>query len=483
MIGRKGVAVVGVLVVIAVAAFGAYQTFMEPGGCTLHTLSTPSRYQAQKITFGGIAEYCLAGPSRWANAVAVAQDGSVWFGESSVPGVAHLFGNGTVVEFPWPQGAGRVLNGSYKTGIWGVAIWQGWVWGTDFDGSSIIGVDPATGATRALDLPPSSFPYGLTVGPDDGLWFTTFSKVPYIGRVAPNFSVSLHTLTSPPKQYAFEVQFSPSGLGYYVGLDPFNSTDTGLYSFDPGSPGRINATLLGAGTTLFQLDSLSVGEGTIWAAQHYTSNIAGYSVAEGGWTFWPTSRVNYSSVTLPYFVRAQGHTVWFNEHYANRVARLDPAAGTLTELSESNPPVADVNDIQNDLTIATAEGGLWFTSATGNYLGFVDGSYSQGFGILPVGGNHITISPGGSSSLDAVLSGSWPKGLHISVSDNENKESTPVLVTIVPEKTGLSAGSGPRTLRFDFRAGSSASPGEYIAALTVSDGLVFQSAYVYITVS
>jgi len=78
---------------------------------------------ASSTMFDALTEYSLPSPSRWSNAITLAQDGSVWFGEQSVPGVGHLFANGTLVEYPWPSSAHPTYQTcGFETSIWGVAV-------------------------------------------------------------------------------------------------------------------------------------------------------------------------------------------------------------------------------------------------------------------------------------------------------------------------------------------------------------------------
>src|SRR5438876_9419388 len=58
--------------------------------------------QLQTATFGAVTKFQLSSPGRAPNAITVAPDGSVWFGEQGIPGVGHLYPNGTLVEYRWP---------------------------------------------------------------------------------------------------------------------------------------------------------------------------------------------------------------------------------------------------------------------------------------------------------------------------------------------------------------------------------------------
>ncbi len=484
MVGRRILLVSALLAVVVVAGFVSYQVFY-PQGCSTPGSSTPAKYQAAKVQFGAVTEFCLAAPSRWTNAIVAAPDGSVWFGEQALPGIGHLYPNGTVVEHPWPHANGTPgkINGS-KTSTWGIALWRGMVWGSSVAGNSIVGYNPLNGSFKVIVLPHQElFPYTLTAGPDGALWFTALTQNATIGRVSPEYAVSLYSVLELREQIPVEIRFVNSSLGYYVALDPFNSAKSGLYSFDPQeAAGGVTAFRVGGNFTLLYANSLALASDTVWVAQHLVSSVAGYSLLAHDWTLYPTSTENFTNTALPYFIRSSGGTVWFNEHYANRIAALDPANGTLTEYSEANPPVTDESSIQNDLTIDATSAGLWFTSTTGNYIGFVDGSYRPPFSVSVSGINSMTLMPGATGNVGFQVAGSWRGSLKVQVSDSENYTAIPNLITVKPDRATVPAGSGPVALNVQVGAKANLHPGHYTVALTVTDGLVYQTAYLFVNV-
>ncbi len=86
----------GVLLVVILASVTVvyvYQQQNPPPNCTSPlgnskilrtTLPAPT-------VIGGITEFSLPGPLRNPNAPVVAPDGSVWFGEQAVAGIAHFY--------------------------------------------------------------------------------------------------------------------------------------------------------------------------------------------------------------------------------------------------------------------------------------------------------------------------------------------------------------------------------------------------------
>jgi virginiamycin B lyase len=484
-------AAIALFLVLAIAVSGAsaYYLTRQPGSltCSAPHAGEGATYQADKVQFGAVTEYCLANPSRWPNAVVQGPDGSVWFGEEAVPGVGRLFpSNGTVVEYPWP-GANGTIN-MYRTGIWGLMIWNGMIWGADNDGNALVGYNSTTGSTKTVNATGAPFPYTLAASPDGSMWFTSLHAPAVLGRISPDLTLQVFSLAGLGKEEPIQMQFVNSSLAYVAALNPLSSTGEGaLYSFDPrASNGTLTATRVGGNFSLFFPDSLSVSPENIWVSQHYPANVADYNMTSAEWTVYPTSTVTYEDTTLPYFIEVSPSSpqlVWFNEHYGNRIALLDSSTGSLTEYSEANPQVTVGGDIQNDLTIAATASGLWFTSTTGNYIGFVDETYDPGFGVAISGQNHLTLAPSGSATARFTISGTWSKSLEVKVSDTENFSSVPSDISIEPSQTSIQPGSGPVTLDVVLAVQPGLSPGRYTAAVTVTDGLILRTAYVFIQVT
>ena len=146
---------------------------------------------APPVRFGAVTKYLLP-QNRSPNAITVAPDGSVWFGELGVPGVGHLYKNGTLVEYRWPytfpahSSSSKGTICSDWTDTWGIALWDGDVWGTNANSDSIVGLNPSTDSFQTIQLKSGSFPYTLTVGPDNRLWFTQLPFLAELGSVDPS---------------------------------------------------------------------------------------------------------------------------------------------------------------------------------------------------------------------------------------------------------------------------------------------------------
>src|SRR5271169_3628600 len=92
-------------------------------------LSSITRTQLNASQFGSVTSFSLPAPLRSPNSITAAPDGSVWFGEVAIPGLAHLLLNGTLVEYPWPFPDSTPSSPlcTDRSEIWGIALWNGLV--------------------------------------------------------------------------------------------------------------------------------------------------------------------------------------------------------------------------------------------------------------------------------------------------------------------------------------------------------------------
>lgn len=439
--------------------------------------------QLSSINFGAVTKFKLPSPDRNPNGVVVAQDGSVWFGEQTLPGVGHVFPNGTLIEYVWPfsyptqsgSGQGCVP----KTEMWGITLWNGNVWAADPTGNQLVGLTPATQTFQSIKLPRnSSFPYSLTVDPQDSLWFTElFGSM--IGRVDQNGTLHEYHLPGGNQSVPSEIVFVNKTLGYYSDAGEAGVGNGGVYSFNPNnfSPHAVTGS-----RKLNLPTSLALADGGIWLALHGSSEIAFFNFTRGTWTSYATSTVTYVDTTLPYFIKSNGSTVWFNEHYGNRVAMVNPQKNQLTEYSLSKPPATSGSDIDNALTFALGNGKAWFTEWTANYVGFVDMSYRPTFSVS-VDNRTLSLAPGNSKDVTVMVSGQSPSPLALKFSDSESFTGTPKAIKISSDQQTILSLSGQERITIHIQAGTQLPVGVYTVAITASDGLVSRSSYVELSVA
>ncbi len=446
-------------------------------------------------SFGAVTTFSLPATERWPNAIAVAPDGSVWFGEEAVPALAHLYvTNGTLVEYSFPGTYPASSTEGYtcadKTDIWGVALWDDRVWATDSAQNRLVGLSPANDTFKVVSLAASdSQPYTLTPGPDDALWFTQIHSG-QIGTLFANGTVVEHSVQIPEHLnntsatvnvpgVPAQIVFANSTTGYYVDASPLIS-GTAVFAFDPE---HFSPEPVGAGNqSLSDPDSISLGDGGIWLAQHGDSSLAFDNPANGTWTVYPTSSVGYIGTTLPYFVETNGSLVWFNEHFGNRMAALDFPNGTLTEYSLSDPAASNMSQIDNALTFTLGGGKAWFTESTTNSIGFVDPSYQPSFSISADGNSTLSVPRGESASLQVDLRGSSSSPIFIQSSDSEPPTLTGTSITMQADKNEIGSLAGNQSVNITVDVGAGTATGRYTLLVTATDGLISRSAYIELSV-
>ena len=444
-------------------------------------------------SFGAVMTFSLPAPERRPNAVAVAPDGSIWFGEQAVAGLAHLYvTNGTLVEYSFPgtyeTSSVAGFGCADKTDIWGVALWDGRVWATDSAQNRLVGLSPTNDTFKIVPLSTNdSLPYTLTPGPDNALWFTQINSG-QIGTLYSNGTLAEHSVQVPEHLnntsatvnvpgVPAQIVFANSSVGYYVDASPLISGPS-VFAFDPAhfSPERVGT----GNQSLSDPDSISLGDGGIWLAQHGDSSLALDNPGNGSLTVYPTSSVGYIGTTLPYFVETSGSLVWFNEHFGNRMAALDFPNKTLTEYSLSDPAASNISQIDNALTFALGGGKAWFTESTANAIGSVDGSYRPSFSISANGNSTISLKTGGSASLEVSLRGNSSSPLSIQLSDSGSATSTGANIAMHADKNVVDSLAGNQTVNVTVDAGNA--PGRYTLLVTATDGLISRSVYVQVAV-
>jgi streptogramin lyase len=491
---RRHALAFSLLVLLSVAGVFAVFRSASGSGCPSFLSAPVVKSALSSRSFGAVTTFSLPAPERWPNGIAVASDGSVWFGEEAVPALAHFYPtNGTLVEYSFPGAYKSTFSGAYdcadKTDIWGVALWDGRVWATDSAQDRLVGLDPTNDAFEVVSLAASdSLPYTLTPGPGDTLWFTQINSG-QIGTLFANGTVAEHSVSVPEHLNGTsatvnapgvpaQIVFANSSLGYYVDASPLIS-GSAVFAFNPED---FRPQPVGQGNeSLADPDSISLGDGGVWLAQHGDSSLAFENLKSGNWTLFPTSSVGYVGTTLPYFVETNGSIVWFNEHFGNRMAVVDSSGKTLTEYSLSDPAAVNMSQIDNALTFALGGGRAWFTESTSDAIGFVNASYRPSFSISANESSVLSVQRGDSSNVQVDLLGNSSSPISIQLSDSSSTASG-ANVTMQTDKNELSSLAGNQSLDVSVHVGAGAAPGRYTLLITATDGLISRSVYVELSV-
>jgi streptogramin lyase len=450
----------------------------QPAGVTKVQLS-PS------APFGDVTTFALPEPLKAPNSIAVASDGSIWFGEVALRGVAHMFSNGTLLEYSWPSSfVTPQMNCFDLSELWGLVIWHGMVWASDSANDQLVGLTPSSDAFQTVHLADGSLPRFLALDADGNLWFTESSTRTQVGMLAsPTSSPRYFEVPAGAGQISASILFYNSSLAYVVTVNPSDSAGQ-VFSFDPSAATPVFSDV-GANQTLLAPYSAAVADGGLWVGEHDASDVAFYNQTSSRWSFYPTSVNPEVLLTLPYYLIANGSSVWFNEHDSNKIAEI--SGGTsLTEFNISRIPLGNTvaGGIGNALTIALDRNLVWFTEWTGNQVGYVNASIPPSFSIASSSDSAVTsVAPGSVVNLSLDVSGTSALPLSLQYADSESHSSVPANLTIGSNISSIANLAGARTVGLTIGAKPGTPAGEYLVLVTVTDGVTYRSVYIAVDVT
>lgn len=261
-----------------------------------------------------------------------APDGTVWVGTPTH--LLHLFPQNAsfgVYELPVPTQLGGDL---FLAG-------DGSVWYALVDADRLVRLDPATGATENFAMPNQPFgPLEFEPTPEGGFYLT--------GTYANTYA-----------------KYTPSTSSLELGLAQVQG------------PVGIDAQ-----------------EGKLWIAEMGGNTVARVDPKTGARERYPTSPSPYYPLSGPAGLLAQPDgSVWFVQHFADRIARLDPANRTLHEYEVPSAPGTNVQFLAQG-----PDGAFWFAEHSKHRIGRV----TFGGEAAPEGPVDLTLKPG--DRVDIALS-------------------------------------------------------------------------------
>ena len=267
--------------------------------------------------------------SSGSTSIAVGPDGNLWIAEESIGKIARLTTAGIFTEFA----AGTTNPESIVAGA------DGALWYTGFSSSTILRMNTSGVVTNAYPtLTANAFPTGITLGPDNNIWFTEQSGAANkIGKITPYGFVSEYAITTP-NAFPFGITSGSDGNLWFTetapGVDKVGvMTTAGAMVAEHAMP---------AGSTPY---GITAGpDGNLWIAENGIADVGKMTTA-GALSQYATAGSS-SSITV-----GPDGNLWFTEN-AGAIGRIT-TAGALAEYSNGV--------LSSPLGIVTGpDGNLWF---------------------------------------------------------------------------------------------------------------------------
>jgi streptogramin lyase len=243
---------------------------------------------------------------------------------------------------------------------------------------------------------------------------------------------------------------------------------------------------------LFSPTDIIVNNGSAWVTEHGTSFLTEYNLKTQEVKRYPTALHPIQISTLPYWLAQDpdGKGVWFNEHRGNRIAFFDFSNHTLTEyeVPTRNP---QMGYIANVLTVAadpTNENRAWFTELTEDKIGYVDKSRPIPFNIQASEKEQIVIEKGQTARVDIKITRNPDVELFnntLSFNVSSSVVTSGVLLNATanfsPNVIDLSRVNGTQAVTLELKD-EGVQKGQYVLAISASDGAVIKTVYLELVV-
>jgi streptogramin lyase len=239
--------------------------------------------------------------------------------------------------------------------------------------------DAGTGAINEYAIPtPGSQPVSIVNGPDGAVWFTEFAGNK-IGRLGTDGTFTEYPIPTPGAQ-ADDMAVGPDGNLWFAetaGNKIGRITTAGVIDEFDGLPPASRPTAVAAGA-----------DGNVWFTERALTTPSGR-----------IGSITPTGVITTYPLPSNGHpltiaagsdgALWFTESPGNRIGRIDPATGVVSEF-----PVPTPQSAPWEIT-GGPDGNLWFTELLGNKIGRIttDGTITE-FPLATPVSQPNTIRPG-----------------------------------------------------------------------------------------
>lgn len=233
-----------------------------------------------------------------------------------------------------------------------------------------------------------------------------------------------------------------------------------------------NVTLFSAPTDLL------VDKNILWLTEHGTSFLTSYDLTDGKITRYPTSKNNFQTTTLPFWIRGvdSPQVLWFNEHQGNKIGRFDMSNKTLIEYNIPSLPKdgyltypLNISQDPNDEKV------LWFSEWNTDKVGVVDGKIPIPFD-LDINATQVVLSHGKTGAVDMTVIGASHYSDILSLNVSSSITPTAELGNLTVRFSSNVASPSHDTIHV-FIDGDRVNPGNYTVGISASDGFVTKTKF------
>jgi len=297
------------------------------------------------------------------NAIISAPNETFWFVEFSAGKIGEFLAqNDTFKEFSIPE------NHSIPASLAMDSL--GRVWFSDQSGNGSIWMfDPKIDHfTKFYTLTPKSTPLFLLPDNHNNIWFTESTADKLAELSYPDYKMTEYTLPtsgSGPVEIAFGqnqsvIWITETFAGKIAGFDV---TSHNFVEFTPPPSVSLKSPV----------GIVADRSGDVWVSEHGGSAVVELIPSNSTFKTYPTSVPNNEfsiSAVATLSLDSQGR-LWFVEHFANKIGRLDPVTGVMEEFQ-----IPSSQQAYSVLNALDSEGNFWFTEFGANEIGEVPSNVS-----------------------------------------------------------------------------------------------------------
>jgi virginiamycin B lyase len=219
-------------------------------------------------------------------------------------------------------------------------------------------LEPATGAVRKIPLPsPLATPGGIAFGPDGDVYFAEYLAGNAIGRLDPRTDTVVEFPLPTPLSEPSSLALGPDDGIWFVE----NGTQR-LGRFDPATHAFTEYPLPTPGANLgLEIIERGAGDDLLFSLPD-TNQIGVFDVATHRFTTYTSP----TPASLPQGVAVADGAIWFTETLGQKLARVDPATGRITEFPLSRLDLSDLTQLAPfpGAMMTAADGDLYILNGT-----------------------------------------------------------------------------------------------------------------------